>query len=210
MALASASDNIPDGYRSVAPLLASAPGAPVLVVGGSAKSIGLYAAGIAKALGSSRVDYIDTSPTRLAIAEPLGAHAVPRVERDPWYRRGSPVLAGGYPITVDASGTIEGLHYAIRALAPGGTCTALGFYLRRGTALPLWNMYMNSVTLRVGISHPRADVPAALSLIERGLFDPTKVTTLIADWDDAPRALRERSTKVVLRRSRALHRRAVP
>ena len=50
--LAGASDNLPDAWRTVAPHLRARPGAAVLVVGGAARSIGLYAAGIAVALGS--------------------------------------------------------------------------------------------------------------------------------------------------------------
>ena len=200
ISVASVSDNIPDGYRAVAPYLARTPGAPVLIVGGAAKSIGLYAAGIAKALGAERVDYLDTSRTRLAIAERLGANPVQLAKHDAWYRRGTPVFSDGYAITADASSTTEGLSYALNALAPGGTCTALGFYVRRRTPLPLWKMYLNSSTLHVGISHPSADLPATLAVIEKKSFDPALVTTLVANWNDAPRALLERSTKVVIRR----------
>jgi alcohol dehydrogenase len=52
LAIASASDNIPDGWRTVGPQLAADPGAEVLVVGGDAgpNSIGLYATGFAVAL----------------------------------------------------------------------------------------------------------------------------------------------------------------
>jgi len=59
---------------------------------------------------------------------------------------------------------------------------------------------MNSSTLRVGVSHPRADLPAVLALIQEGLFHPETLSTLVADWNDAPRALLEHSTKVVVRR----------
>ncbi len=59
---------------------------------------------------------------------------------------------------------------------------------------------MTSATLRIGVSHPRADLPAVLSLMAKKLFDPSRVHTLVADWEDAPRALLERTTKVVLRR----------
>jgi threonine dehydrogenase-like Zn-dependent dehydrogenase len=201
VALASASDNVPDGYRTVAPLLRAAPGAPVLVVGGRAKSIGLYAAGIAKALGSSRVDYVDTSKTRLDLAARLGANPVLLAKTASWYRRGEPLVQGGYPITVDASSTTGGLSYAIRALATGGTCTGVGFYVRHGTPLPLWKMYMQSGTLRLGVAHPSADLPGLMRLLEERPFDPGVVTTLVGDWDDAPRALLERSTKVVIRRA---------
>ena len=201
LALASASDNLPDAYRTVGPHLQRTPGAPVLVVGGGARSIGLYAVGIARALGASRVDYLDTSKTRLDIAEQMGANPIAFTQSASWYRRGKPPGPEGYPITVDASSTTAGLSYALGVLAPGGTCTGVGFYVRRGTPLPLWKMYMNSATLRIGVSHPSADLPAVLPLIERGLLDPGKLRPLVADWDDAPRALLEHATKVVIRRA---------
>ncbi len=200
VAVASASDNIPDAYRTVGPQLRRTPGAPVLIVGGGARSIGLYAAGIAKALGASRVDYLDTSKTRLGIAARMGANAIALERSAAWYRQGKAPGREGYPITVDASSTAAGLAYALTVLAPGGTCTGVGFYVRRGTPLPLWKMYMTSATLHVGVSHPSANLPAVLPLIERGLFDPALVSTLVADWGDAPRALLEHSTKVVVRR----------
>jgi alcohol dehydrogenase len=200
LALASASDNLCDGYRTVAHHLQRSPGAPVLVVGGGAKSVGLYAAGIAHALGSTHVDYLDTSRSRLEVAARLGANPIELPRKAAWFRAGKPLLAGGYPITVDASSTTAGLAYALAALAPGGVCTGIGFYVRHGTPLPLWNMYLKSATLHVGVAHARADLPALLALLQRGTFDPSIVTSLVAAWDDAPTALLERSTKVVLRR----------
>jgi alcohol dehydrogenase len=201
LAVASASDNLTDAYRTVAPFLTHAPESPVLVVGGGAKSIGLYAVGIARALGSSHIDYLDTSETRLALAAQLGANPIAIKRSASWYRRGSSLRPDGYPITVDASSTTAGLSYAMSALAPGGNCTGVGFYVRKATPLPLWKMYMTCATLRIGVSHPRADLPAVLALIAQGRFDPRPVNTLIADWADAPRALLERTTKVVLCRS---------
>jgi threonine dehydrogenase-like Zn-dependent dehydrogenase len=199
--LASASDNLSDGYRAVAPHLKRTPGAPVLVVGGAAKSVGLYAASVAVAMGASRVDYLDASTTRLGLAAALGANPVELRRGSRWYRRGEPVLPGGYAITVDASSSPSGLAYALSALATGGTCTGVGFYLRRRTPLPLWGMYYNSATLHVGLSHPRADLPDVLALVQGGTLAPEKVLTCVADWDEAPRALLERTTKVALRRA---------
>lgn len=200
LAVASASDNLCDGYRTVAHHLRRSPGAPVLVLGGGAKSIGVYAAGIAHALGSCRVDYVDTCRTRLEMASRLGANPIELAKNAAWFRAGEPQLSGGYPIAVDASSTTSGLAYALAALAPGGTCTGVGFYVRQGTPLPLWNMYLKSATLHVGVANARADLPALLELLRQGSFDPTIVTSLVAAWDDAPTALLERSTKVVLRR----------
>jgi len=116
LSLASASDNIPDAYRTVGPCLERTPGAPVLVMGGAAKSIGLYAVGIAKALGSSRVDYLDTDTGRLDLAEQMGGNPI-QVERSAsWYRKGTPPLHGGYPITVEASSSTAGLSYTLGAV----------------------------------------------------------------------------------------------
>ena len=43
------------------------PGAEVLVIGGGARSIALYAVDAARALGARRVVYADTDPERLAV-----------------------------------------------------------------------------------------------------------------------------------------------
>ena len=118
-----------------------------------------------------------------------------------WLGRFKPLRAEGYPITVDASGTGSGLSCALRATAPGGSCTGLGFYLRKKTPLPLWQMYVGSVTLHIGGSHARAHLPAVLDLVESGAFDPSVLDPIVADWDDAARIFTERATNVVVRRS---------
>jgi threonine dehydrogenase-like Zn-dependent dehydrogenase len=203
LAAASASDNIPDGWRCVAPQLQARPGAPVLVAGGSAPSIGLYAAGIAVALGSTQVDYFDWNPERLDIAAALGAHPmeIPRRGKKKWLKCHGPAAGGGYPITVDASADPEGLRFALRSLAPGGVCTSVGYYFQKSTGIPLMQMYANDSTLRTGVSHARAALPEVLALMASGRFDPAPVTTLTADWDDAPEAFLERTTKVVVQRA---------
>ena len=206
LSLASASDNMPDAWRAVGPALARRPGECVLVVGGGARSIGLYAAGMAVALGSSRVDYVDHNPERLRIAESFGANPIETRRGAGWFARHAPRVHGEFGVAVEASSTAAGLRYALRSLSPGGICTAVGFYFARETGLPLMHMYVNSTTLHVGISHPRADLPQVIELIQRGRFDPLKVATLIADWDDAPDAFTTVTTKVIVCR-KGYHRR---
>jgi threonine dehydrogenase-like Zn-dependent dehydrogenase len=202
ISLASASDNIPDGWRTVAPFLKEKPEAPVLIVGGAAASIGLYAAATAVALGSPKVDYVDYGVARLEIAASLGANPIqiPARRRVTWYRKNAPRRNGDYPITVDASANREGLNFAIRSLAPGGICTSVGYYFQKGTSIPLMQMYANSSTLHTGISHPRADLPEVVELIKSKKFQPEKITTVLAKWDDAAEAFLERTTKVVVHR----------
>lgn len=195
------SDNISDAYRTIAPHLKNKPQAPVLVVGGSAQSIGLYAVYFAKILGSSRVDYVDQSNTRLKIAESLGANAIKidkNTKLDSFHKS---LFTEGYPITVDCSAEESKLNLSIRALANGGFCTSTAFYFKKGTKMPLWEMYTRSATFHIGISHPRRDIPHILPLIQSKVLQPEKVITRIADWEDAEHAYLEKTTKLVIKRN---------
>ncbi len=192
VAVASVADNVPDGYRAVAGPLAASPGAEVLVVGGHARSVGLYAAACAKALGASRVVYADSDTGRLERAAVLGAETV---EVGEW-----PAKFGRFPITVDASGGHAGLHAAVRSTAPDGTCTSVAIYFEQSTPLPLLEMYTRGCTLHTGRCHARALIPEVLALVADGRLDPASVTSEVVGFDDAESALTELPTKLILRR----------
>lgn len=200
VSVASVGDNVSDAWRAVAPHLAQNPGAPVLVLGGAARSIALYAAAIAVALGSSRVDYLDSSRERLEIAARAGANPVEISAGASWFRKHAPRLSGNYGISVEATGTSAGINFAIRSLAPGGVATAVSYYFERRTPFPLFPMYINSTTFHTGVSHARAAIPEVLQLVQQGRFDPSKITTVRAAWQDAPAAFLEDTTKVVIER----------
>ncbi|GAB89764.1 zinc-dependent alcohol dehydrogenase [Gordonia rhizosphera] len=195
---ASASDNLADAWRCVVPALAQRPGGSVLILGGAAASIGLYASGLAVAHGAGTVDYIDHEPQRLAIAEKLGATVHPMRGRR---IRPSDIPPRGYDIAVECTSSAAGVDAALRALRPGGVCTPVGYYVSPGTKVPLMHMYANDATLRIGVSHVRPVLPALLDfLIDHDLPAET-VTTTLADWDDAPQAYRAHTTKLVLHRA---------
>jgi alcohol dehydrogenase len=162
----------------------------VLIIGGGAQSIGLYAAGLAVAHGAAVVHYVDDDPVRRRIAEAFGAHTFPA-------RRTTTLR---YDVVVEASSRAAGLRRAIRSLARGGVCTAVGYYLASGTRVPLMHMYATDATLRVGVSHARAVLPDVLAFVARTSFAAEQVTTLTAHWDDAPTAYAARTTKLVLQR----------
>ena len=195
-ALASVADNVADGFRGVAGSLARAPGAEVLVVGGMARSVGLYAAGCAVALGSERVVYADGDAGRLESAATLGAEPVAIPADDDGDLRW-PAKLGRFPITVDASGTHGGLHAAIRSAAADGTCTSVAIYFEPATPLPLLEMYTRGCTLHAGRCHARALIPEVLELVGAG-FDPALVTSAVVEFDDAEEALVDPPTKLVL------------
>lgn len=203
LAAASAGDNQADAWRSVAPHLARSPESSVLVCGGRAASIGLYAAAIALALGASRVDYADFHLGRLAIAERCGANALPW-RRAGWSRR-TAGFGRRYDIVVDATSSGAGLRAALGAVAPGGVCTAVGYHLFSGTRLPLWQMYLNATRLQASIQSPTLVLRDLLACMGAGVYRPELVTTRVAAWEDAPEALlAEDAVKVVVARSELL------
>lgn len=183
---AAASDNLADAWRAVVPPLAVREGGSVLVLGGGAKSIGLYAAGLAAAHGAT-VDYLDDDPARRVIAESFGAQAIRRPR-------------SGYDVVIEATSRPAGLRRAVRALAPGGICTAVGYYLSTGTRVPLMHMYATDATLHLGVSHTRTVLPELLAFLDQTGFPAEHVTTLTAPWDDAPTAYTAKTTKLVLHR----------
>jgi hypothetical protein len=62
-------------------------------------------------------------------------------------------------------------------------------------------MYLKGARLHVGVSNPRADLPAVLDVIATGRFDPTRVTARVSRWDESADALLERGpAKVVVAR----------
>ena len=192
-AVASASDNIPDAWRTVGPPLEREPGAVVLVVGGAgAGSIGLYAAGIAIALGAEGVTYVDGDASRRATAAAFGADVLePGAER-----------LGPFPITVDASGDREGLNLALGSTAPDGVCTSTAIYFGEPVPMPLFEMYLKVVTFETGRVHARPAIPKVLDLAAGGEFRPAEVTSRVVTWDDASAALLERDwVKLVAQRA---------
>jgi alcohol dehydrogenase len=190
--VASASDNIADAWRAVAPQLEREPGAPVLVVGGAAAgSIGLYAAGLACALGAESVLYVDASESRRAVAVKLGAETMAT----------PPKRLGPFPITVDASADPALLELALRSTAPDGTCTSTAIYFGEQPELPLLEMYTKGITFRTGRANAREAMPHVLELAASGALHPEHVTSSVVPWRDAPAALAEEGwTKLVFER----------
>jgi threonine dehydrogenase-like Zn-dependent dehydrogenase len=190
--IASASDNIPDGFRAVGPQLGADPGADVLVVGGDGgpASIGLYAAGLAVALGAGRVLYVDDRPELRELAARLGAD----VEEGATRRK-----VGRFPITVNAGGAEAHLRCALESTAFDGTCTNVAVLIE-DPALPLFSMYSRCCTLHTGRAHVRPAIPQVLDLVATGRFDPAVVTSRVVDWADAADALAAPPMKLVVRR----------
>lgn len=187
--IASGSDNLPDAYRTVVPQLQDYPGADVLILGGGARSICLYAVMMAKAEGAGRVDYVDDDPHRLSIAERLGAKVI---EGPP------PEKMGRYAITVDGTGRPEGLATALRSTDSGGVCTSIGIYFA-DPSIPFLNMYTRGITFKTGRPQSRATMPKIIDLVAAGRIDPSEIQTMAA-WDELSDALADPPIKLIVTR----------
>jgi threonine dehydrogenase-like Zn-dependent dehydrogenase len=193
VSIASMSDNIPDGWRTVGPYRSHLSGLDpderrVLVAG--KLSIGLYAAAFASAIGA-RVDYVDTDPGRLAVAEKLGATVHDRPKPD---RSWEP-----YPITVNTTADPEVLSATLRATWPDGVCTDTGLYIQP-VELPLLAMYTRGVHFVTSRVNARTVIPEILELLS-ATSDLGPVVERVVPWEDADTAWPAMTGKTVFTRA---------
>lgn len=191
--IASLSDNIPDGWRAVGPYraeLAALDDADrrVLVVG--RLSIGLYAAAFGAAYGA-QVDYVDTDPQRLTMAEKLGARVHDRPKPDKTW--------DPYPVTVHTSGDPSVLAATLRATWPDGVCTDTGIYYQGAVEMPLLPMYTRGVRFVTGRVNARAVIPEILELLT-ATCDLSPAVERVVPWDEAPSAWPAMTGKTIFTR----------
>lgn len=188
LAVASISDNLPDGWRAVAPHIAERPGANVLVVGGLAQSVGLYAAGAAASLGADTL-YLDDDPIRCALARKMGARTEPLQlkERKPLK----------FEIVVDANGDPDALRFAVHSTVPNGMLTSVAMYFDELVGLPLRAMYGRGITFHTSRVDARTALPGVLAHCAKGHFHPQTVTTRVVPFSSAIEGALDPTPKVV-------------
>ncbi len=202
---AGAGDNIAFGYFAVVPQLRRYPEAPVLILGGAGGgSIALYAVQMALSHGASQVDLYDTDPERVNLARELGANAT-LVDRWPDRLGSYPITVeytrcGGYPVISEIAQKNAALGCAIRSTEPGGQCTSLSINFNGLAPVPITDMYMKGISFLTGRVHSRQVLPDVLRMIQDGVVVPGRVTTRTAGWEDAPEALLEYPTKLIVER----------
>lgn len=192
LAAANVADNLTDAWRLVVPALQQRPASDVLIVGGGAPSVGLWAAELAVLHGADHVIYIDDDDDRRSLASAAGATTA------------APSDVKRYPecaITVDASGEPHALVQLLRSTAPDGVCLSAGIYWH-DVALPLLELYSKNATFITGRPHSRAMFPAVLDLVATGSIDPLRVAT-IDDWNRIADHVSALPTKLILQRQPA-------
>jgi alcohol dehydrogenase len=194
VAAASAPDNVADGWRAVGPPLRERPGATVLVVGGLAQSVGIYAAGCAVALGAGRVVYLDDHPDRRERATALGATCEPLALGE------GRTPDAQFDVVVEAAGDADALAFAVRSTAPNGVLTSVSIHLGDTTPVPLRRAYYKGLTFHTGRVHSRAALPEVLACMGSAALHPERVTHRVASFEDAPDAMTDPGPKVVFSR----------
>lgn len=178
IAMIGAADMAADSWRAVAPQLTARPGASVLIMGGSASVIGIYAAGLAMSLRAGLVDYVDDDEDRLRQAAAYGANPIRR-----------PVdLTRQYEIVVDADGEADTIVQAIKATEPEGLFTSVTIHMRPLTGLPLMEMYFKGIAFHTGRANVRAALDPLLDHCAHAAFRPDAIETTLYDFDHAPDA----------------------
>ena len=104
-------------------LTADIPGATVLVTG--CGPIGIFAVGICKAAGASRIIASDVNETRLELAKQMGAHDASRPnEAEAVVKRATDGL--GVDVVLEMSGVPAAIHQAFALVRVGGRVQMLG------------------------------------------------------------------------------------
>ncbi|MEM6301040.1 MAG: alcohol dehydrogenase catalytic domain-containing protein [Pseudomonadota bacterium] len=188
---AAMSDNAVDGYRTVAGPMREYPGSDVLVIGGLAQSVALYAVKAAIALGAKRVVYRDFDQRRLSVASALGAEAIATTYS------ASMAIEEQFDITVEGAGIPEALVFALRSTAPCGICTGVSAGIGTTAEIPLRAMYSKGITYQVSRVHARAALEELLMCDSCSKFQPHSLIDATLPFSSAIDAMGVDNTKTV-------------
>ena len=156
-------------------LTANIPGSVVLVTG--CGPIGLFAVGICRAAGASRVIAVDVNPTRLALARKMGAHEAVQ----PQDARASVMgwTSGlGADVVLEMSGVASAVHQAFALARPAGRVQMLGIPSRPIDIDFATEIIFKGLTVYGVVGRRMYDTWDQMSrFLRSGAFDPTPVIT---------------------------------
>jgi threonine 3-dehydrogenase len=138
-------------------LTAEIPGATVMVTG--CGPIGIFAVGICKAAGASRIIATDVNDKRLALARKMGAHdAVKPQEAAAIVKRHTDGL--GVDVVLEMSGVPSAIHQAFELVRVGGRVQMLGITIYGVVGRRMYDTWHQMTRF-----------------LRSGMFDPTPVIT---------------------------------
>ncbi len=169
-------------------LTAEIPGATVLVTG--CGPIGIFAVGICKAAGASRIIASDINETRLALASRMGAHDVVHPnEAEAVVRRHTDGL--GVDVVLEMSGVPSAIHQAFALVRVGGRVQMLGIPAKPIEIDFSTQIIFKGLTIYGVVGRRMYDTWLAMTrFLRSGQFDPTPVITHRFPLEEADEAIR--------------------
>src|SRR6476469_8130910 len=156
-------------------LTAEIPGATVLITG--CGPIGIFAVGICKAAGASRIIASDINPKRLALAKMMGAHdVVTPGEAEAAVKRSTDGL--GVDVVLEMSGVPAAIHQAFALVRVGGRVQMLGIPAKPMEVNFATEIIFKGLTIYGVVGRRMYDTWLSMTrFLRSGQFDPTPVIT---------------------------------
>ncbi len=172
-------------------LTAEIPGATVLVTG--CGPIGIFAVGICKAAGASRIIASDVNDTRLALAKQMGADDIVHPqEAESVVKRHTDGL--GVDVVLEMSGVPSAVHQAFALVRVGGRVQMLGIPSKPIDVDFATEIIFKGLTIYGVVGRRMYDTWLMMTrFLRSGQFDPTPVITHrfpIQEADEAIRAIK--------------------
>ncbi len=193
----------PFGVATHAMLVESVAGKNVAVFG--CGPIGLFAVGIARASGASKVIACEVSPDRLAMASKMGAtHLVNSREQNPVEAIKDITRGDGTDVAVELSGNPRALQQALGSMTRGGRLTMAGLQPRPVEINVVDDVIYKELRIYGITGRVMYDTwYTVANLIESGMVDPRPVITHTFDMCDIDNAMATakggKAGKVILR-----------
>jgi threonine 3-dehydrogenase len=172
-------------------LTAEIPGASVLITG--CGPIGLFAVGICKAAGASRIIATDLNHTRLALAKRMGAHDAIRPEQvsDVVHQHTDRL---GVDVVLEMSGVPAAIHQAFDLVRVGGRVQMLGIPAKPMEVNFATEGIFKGITIYGVVGRRMYDTWHQVTrFLRSGMFDPSPVITHrfpLDGFDEAIRAIK--------------------
>ena len=172
-------------------LTAEIPGATVLITG--CGPIGIFAVGICKAAGASRIIASDINPKRLALAKQMGAHdVVTPSEAEAAVKRSTDGL--GVDVVLEMSGVPAAIHQAFALVRVGGRVQMLGIPSQPIEIDLPKEVIFKGITIYGVVGRRMYDTWHQMTrFLRAGVFDPEPVITHrfpMTDFDAAIAAIK--------------------
>ena len=158
------------------------PGNTALVIG--AGTIGLLTQQALRAAGCERVIIADVDPTRLKLAEALGANVVLSAKADLVAQIQQLTGGTGVDVVIECVGRNETVAASIDSVCKGGTVVLVGNITPEVT-LPLQKVVVRQIRLQ-GSCASSGEYPKAIALLASQAIRVKPLITAIAPLDDGP------------------------